>query len=375
MTNVAPASSRTQAVRAAVSRSPDEPPTLEQLRLGPLHSGEVLVQVTHAGICHTDLACHAGQIPTRKPVVLGHEGAGVVAAIADDVTSIAIGTPVVMSIMSCGTCANCLAGNVAYCAQSLELNILGGSVNGTRTYADSDVLDHFFGQSSFATHAIAHERSVVPVPGELPLKLAAPLGCGVMTGAGTVLNALQVRPGDSVVVYGAGTVGLAAAITAKTSGASPVVVIDLVDSRLELAATVGADATVNAQEADTVDTVRRLTDGGAHYAIEASGSAAALRQAIGSIRPRGVCAVVGAGHGNVDIDTRLLRIHGATIRGVSMGDANPKLLLPYLMDEIARGHLPLEALVKAYDFDDISKAFEHAHDGTTVKPVLVMPPQ
>ncbi|WP_433365590.1 zinc-binding dehydrogenase [Streptosporangium sp. CA-115845] len=331
------------------------------------------MRVTHAGICHTDLACHAGHIPARRPVVLGHEGAGVVVAAADDVESIAVGTPVVMSLMSCGRCDNCLTGDVAYCAHSVELNILGGGAGGRRTYADSDVLSHFFGQSSFATYSVAHERSLVPAPSGFPLELAAPLACGVMTGAGTVLNALRVRPGESVVVFGAGAVGLAAAAVARISGAAPVVVVDLVESRLDLASAVGADHVVNARETDVVAAVKEITDGGANHTIEASGNATALRQAIDALRPRGSCAVVGAGHGAVEIDTRGCRVKGTTIRGVSMGDANPKSLLPYLMDEVTRGRLPLGRLVRTYPFDDIALAFEDAQAGRTVKPVLVMP--
>lgn len=361
------------AVAAAVSRTPDAPPALENLTLGPLRPGEVLVRVTHAGICHTDLSCHAGLIPTHTPIVLGHEGAGVVEAVAADVRAVTVGTRVVMSMMTCGTCPHCVAGDTAYCDFSSFLNIRGGGLDGECRYEQSDVYRHFFGQSSFATYSLASERNVVPVPDDLPLDIAAPLGCGVMTGAGAVLNALRPRPGQSVAVFGAGAVGLASVMTAALSGAGPIIVVDLIASRLELATELGATATVNAAERDALTAIRDLSGGGVDYAIEASGNPVALGQAIQATGTRGVCAVVGAGHGRVDFDTTALRVDGRSIRGVSMGDANPRVFLPYLMREMRQGRLPLERLVQRYEFADLSRAFADAHAGRVIKPVLVMP--
>jgi aryl-alcohol dehydrogenase len=360
-------------VLAAVSRDADGPPALERLTLGPLCRGEVLVRVTHAGVCHTDLSCHAGIIPSRKPIVLGHEGAGVVEAVADDVTSVAVGVRVVMSMMSCGSCRLCRAGDTAYCDQSAGLNIRGGGVDGDRTYLGSDVYRHFFGQSSFATYAVAHKRNVVPVPDELPLGVAAPLGCGIMTGAGSVLNALRLRPGESIAVFGAGAVGLAAVAAAHLSGASTITVVDPVPSRLALASELGATATLDARAGDIVAAIRDHTGGGADYVVEASGHPTALGQAIEAVGTRGVCAIVGAGHGRIEFDTTDLRVRGASIRGVSMGDANPRQFLPHLMREVLRGTLPLDRLVSRYDIADIAIAFADAHAGRVIKPVLVMP--
>jgi aryl-alcohol dehydrogenase len=279
---------------------------------------------------------------------------------------------VILSLMSCGTCRRCIRDGI-YCERSMELNILAGGIGGVVTYAGSDVRRHFFGQSSFATYAIASVRNAVPVLDGLSPAETAPLGCGVMTGAGTVLNALRVRTGESVVVFGAGAVGLAAAQAAAIASASRVVVVDLLPARLEVAAKLGATDVVNGREVDAVAAIRDLTGGGADHVIEASGHPRALQQAIEAVGRRGTCAVVGAGHGAVEFDANLLRVKGASIRGVSMGDANPRAFLPDLMREMRRGTLRLSPLIAPYPFSDIAAAFADAHDGRVIKPVLAMP--
>jgi aryl-alcohol dehydrogenase len=194
-----------------------------------------------------------------------------------------------------------------------------------------------------------------------------------MTGAGTVINALKVRPGQSVVVFGAGAVGLAAVQAAAMSGASSIVAVDLLDARLEMAAELGATAVVNGRDVDVVDVLLDMTGGGADYTIEASGNPKALQQAIAAVGRLGTAAIVGAGHGEVAFDTNRLRVKGASIRGVSMGDANPRVFLPYLMEQMLKGALRLDGMVRSYEFGDIATAFADAHAGRTIKPVLVMP--
>ncbi len=357
-------------VRAAVSRGPDSPLAFEDLEIGALRRGEILVQVANAGVCHTDLACHEGHIPTRTPIVLGHEGAGTVLEVAPDVTSVSVGDRVLMSFTSCGTCTSCLGGDVAYCEHALELNMLGGGLGGSRTYEGSDVVSHFFGQSSFATLSVASVRNVVVVPGDAPLEVLAPLGCGVLTGAGTVFNALRVRAGSSVVIFGAGAVGLAAAMTARISGASPIVVVDVVESRLELAQRIGADVALDGDDPDLLDAIARVTGGGGDYVIEASGNPVGLGNALASVGRHGVCASVGAVQREVPLNSRALRLKGASVRGVIEGDANPQLLLPRLLAHFAKGDLPVDQLVTSYDFADINQAFDDAESGKAIKPVL-----
>ncbi len=359
-------------VTAAVSRDAHNPPALEELSLRTPARGEVLVRVTHAGICHTDIACHQGHIPVRRPIVLGHEGAGFVEVVGDGVEDVHAGDRVVMSLTSCGRCPGCIRDGI-YCQRSAELNIMGGGIDGTSTYLDSDVKRHYFGQSSFATHALAYERNVVKVPDDLPLELAAPLGCGIMTGAGAIINALNVRPGQSVAIFGAGAVGLAAAQAAVLSGASQICVIDLLESRLDLARRIGATDVINGRDRDPVGALLDITGGGADHVVEASGNANALRHAADAVGRRGTCAIVGAGHGEVSFDTNALRMKGASIRGVSMGDANPRTFLPKLMEEMRNGRLRLDELVTPYSFADIATAFDDAERGAAVKPVLAMP--
>ncbi|MDP9092226.1 MAG: zinc-binding dehydrogenase [Actinomycetota bacterium] len=330
------------------------------------------MQVACAGVCNTDLACHTAKIPTQRPIVLGHEGAGIVLEIASDVASVAVGDRVVMSFMSCGTCSSCLKGTVAYCRHNFQINMLGGGLDGTRCYVGSEIRSHFFGQSSFATLAVSSERNVVRVPDQMTLPVAAPFGCGILTGAGTVLNSLRVRPGQSVAVFGAGAVGMSAAMVAAIAGASPIVMVDMVESRLDLALSLGVDIAINAADPGVVDEIERHTRGGADYCIEASGSPTALGQAIDAIGPAGVCACVGGTRGAVPFDPQALRIKGGTIRGVVEGDADPRLLLPYLFKEFERGRLPVDRFMETYAFTDIGRAFEDAAAGLIVKPVLSM---
>ncbi|HEY1970465.1 MAG TPA: NAD(P)-dependent alcohol dehydrogenase [Pseudonocardia sp.] len=361
----------TRSLVAAVSRSAGEPMGFEQLTLEEPRDDEVLVEVHYAGICHTDINCHHGRMPTPRPVVLGHEGAGTVVEVGARVTELSPGDRVLMTFMSCGRCRVCRSGRPAYCPSALALNFLAGRADGSNAYRDTEVRGHFFGQSSFATLAMANERNVVRVPDELPLDRAAVLGCGVMTGAGTVLNSLRVTPGSSVAVFGAGAVGLSALLAARIAGASTVVAVDTVRSRLALATELGASHTL-AAGADTAAVLTELTGGGVDFCVEASGSPVALTQAIDCLGSGGSCAAVGTVNEPASPSWRALRLKGATIRGVVEGDANPPLLLPQLFGFHAQGRFPFERLISNYDFTKINDAIADAESGVAIKPVLAV---
>lgn len=325
----------------------------------------------HTGICHTDVNCHHGRAPTPFPVVLGHEGAGVVLDVGSRVGRLTPGARVVMTFAHCGRCRICLSGRPAYCVEALAPNFMTGRADGSSAFERTDVRCHFFAQSSFATLSMANVRNVIQVPDRVPLEHAAALGCGVQTGAGAVLNSLQVRPGSSIAVFGAGAVGLSAVMAACIAGASTVIAVDPVSDRRGIATRLGATHSI-ATGADAAAEVADLTGGGVDYSVEASGNPAALAQAVDSLGSGGVCAAVGALNEPASPAWRDVRLKGATIRGVVEGDANPALFLPRLLAFHADGRFPFDALTTRYGFTEIDRAIADAESGTAIKPVLDM---
>jgi aryl-alcohol dehydrogenase len=214
-----------QLATAAVLRRRDEPFAIEDIELPDPAPGQVLVEIAGAGICHTDLVLREGYLAGDWPIILGHEGCGVVTAVGPGVPGVAPGDHVVLSFDSCGGCRNCLDGHPAYCAMFHARNMLGRGAGEppASTRSGEAVANRWFGQSSFASHVVAAERSVVVIDRDVPLELAGPLGCGFLTGAGAVSNVLRMRPGDSLAVLGAGSVGMAAALAAASAGAARVV--------------------------------------------------------------------------------------------------------------------------------------------------------
>jgi aryl-alcohol dehydrogenase len=233
---------------------------------------------------------------------------------------------------------------------------------------------HFFGQSSFATHAVANERNVVRLNGSMPLEIAAPLGCGIQTGAGAVLNTLRVPAGASLVVFGAGAVGLAAVMAGAIAGCATIVAVDLLPGRLELAREFGATHVVDAGAEDAVEVVRRHTGAGADFSLEATGSPAVLRQAVDCLAPLGVCGVIGApAFGTeVSLDVNTILVAGRMVRGVVEGDSVPQVFLPQLVRFREEGRFPVERMMTHYDFERIEDAVRAAESGETIKPVLRM---
>jgi aryl-alcohol dehydrogenase len=229
---------------AAVIETGGAPFRLESLELGPIQADEARVRIAACGICHTDLLIRGGSFPTPMPVVLGHEGAGVVEEVGAAVTRVAPGDRVVLSYASCGTCRTCATGRPYYCAEFGARNFGGARSDGTTALSRNGqpVHSHFFGQSSFATHAAVTERSLVRLPDDVPFEIAAPLGCGVQTGAGGVLNVLRPQAGAAIAVFGVGGVGLSAVMAAALTGCGTIVAVDVKPARLELARELGAGA-------------------------------------------------------------------------------------------------------------------------------------
>ena len=359
---------------AAVAREVGSPFSIEALELEQPRSDEVRVRLVAVGICHTDVNCRNQVYDVRFPIVLGHKGASVVEEIGESVEGLAIGDHVVLGYSSCGHCEQCRGGHPAFCPEVFSLNLLGNRADGSSAFA-AGVRSHFFGQYSSATRAVVPARNIARVPVEAPLDLLGPLGCGIQTGAGAVLRSLKVHVGSSLVIFGAGAVGLSALMAGMLAGAYPIVVVDRIASRLELARELGATATVDAGAGEPVEEIRRLTAGGADFAIEAAGAPPAFRQAVAALGPRGMCGLVGAVGAGVEgsFDWLHVQMNGITIRGVIEGDSIPADFIPELVDLQRRGKFPLEKLVRFYDFDEINQAIEDAEEGGVVKPILRMP--
>jgi len=362
-------------ITAAVARSVHAPLEFETLELDDVRDDEVRVRLVAAGVCHTDALVRNGVLPTSLPVVLGHEGAGIVEAIGEGVTAVAVGDHVVLGFNSCGACPQCESGHPAYCADFPRLNFGGQRVDGTTSLrTDSHpVASHFFGQSSFATHANVAARSVVKVPSTVSLELLGPLGCGITTGAGTVLNVLRPESGSSIVIFGTGAVGNAALLAAIVAGCSTIIMVDVVEKRLELARHLGATHVINGLHEDAVGIVREITGPGAHYAIDTTGNAEVFRQMIDALAPQGSAALVGAAAPGTEasIDIGAFLVNSPTVTAVIEGDAIPQTFIPYLVDLYEKGLFPFDQLIKTYPFADINQAFADSETGVTIKPVVV----
>lgn len=365
-------------VLAAVSRATGSALTIEEIRLPSLDAGEVLVRLDAVGVCHTDIAAHAGKLPVPRPVVLGHEGAGTVARVGAGVPGVQVGSRVVISYASCGQCPSCAGGLQSYCHAFVRLNFTGERVNGGARVAHSaagPVNIGFFGQSTFATYAVVNFRQLVQVDADLPAELLAPLGCGVLTGAGTIVNAFRMRPGDSLVVFGAGTVGLSAVMAARAVGAGKVIVVDPVLRRRNLAQSLGATATYCPGQEGLVQTLVDVTGGGANYVLESTGKPSVIEQAVATLGIRGTCGLVGSApeHSMINVDSRRIMNAGRMLRGIVEGDSAPADLIPRLLQWCDQGRLPIERLVQTYAFQNINQAFADSESGAVVKPVLCMP--
>jgi aryl-alcohol dehydrogenase len=348
------------------------PFVLDQVDLDGPRADEVLVRIVATGLCHTDIHLK-GFLPAEMfPNVFGHEGAGVVEDIGSDVTGIEVGDHVVLSFRSCRSCANCLRGLVGYCESSLVLNYMGMRLDGSTTYTreGAPVFGSFFGQSSLSQHAIAYADNCVVVDKSLDLTLVAPYGCGFQTGAGTVLNVLVPTAEDSLVVYGAGAVGLAALAAARHLGTGTVVAVDPMASRREAAERFGAVA-VDPTDGAVVDRVRELTGGGASYAIDTTAISDVVRQAQQSLRARGTLVALGLGAEEYTLDAIDLLQSGKTVRSSVEGDSDPLEMVPRLIAMNAAGEFAVDDLITTYPFADINDAVADAAAGKVVKPVLV----
>jgi aryl-alcohol dehydrogenase len=362
-------------IKAAVVYDPHGLYSIDEIDLDEPKAFEVLVKISSSGVCHTDYGTANRERDTGKyPIVLGHEGAGTVVKVGDGVVGFAPGDRVCMSFSYCGECYSCLTGRPYACEQNGRLNFGGLAYDGTaRLTKDGQGIANFFNQSSFATYSITHQNNLVAVPDDMDLNLTGPLGCGIQTGAGTVLNCFKPEPGASIAVYGCGAVGMSALMAAKLSGCSTIIGVDIVDSRLELALALGATHVINANTADPVAAVKGFTNGrGVLFSIDASGSSACFLSALNSTGYFGTCAVIGVkGEFPFSPGPALSGSH-RTLKGIIEGHCNPKDFIPKLIRFYQEGRFPFDKLIKFYDFEDINTASEDSLSGVAIKPVLLM---
>lgn len=361
--------------RAAVLRSYESRFAVEEVNLDPgLAEGDILVRIAGCGMCRTDLAVRHSAGRSPLPAVLGHEGAGIVEEVGGPHTGLSRGDHVVLSFDSCGHCPNCLDAAPAYCDSFASLNLFGGRTADAARFTDAagrELAPRWFGQSSFAEYAVVSARNAVRTDPALPVELLGPLGCGFLTGAGAVLNSFGVGPGDTLVVLGAGAVGLAAVMAATASGAVTVA-IDRHPERLSLAERYGATV-LPAASADLPGHIRRLTDGGARYALDTTASAPLINDALRSLRPTGHLGLVARLRTALALEPGTLD-RGRKISHICEGDAVPGLLIPRLIRLWQAGRFPFDELIRTYPLGAINEAERDCEAGRVVKPVLLPEP-
>jgi len=337
---------------------------IESLELEGPRDDEVLVRIVASGICHTDIDFCDNWDSSDTPAVLGHEGAGTVEQVGGSVKGFRLGDHVVLSYQSCGRCRQCRNGQPTACERFYEANFGFERLDGSNAMHRSGVRGHFFGQSSFATHALATKRNPVKVPKDLPLEILAPLGCGMQTGAGTVMNSLKVPKGASIAIFGTGAVGLAAVMAARIIGANPIIAVDLKPKRLKLAFELGATHVIDNHHDDVASRITDITGSGVDYVVETTGNWKMHRLAVDVLNPHGTVALLTGASGSDSL------AEGRKTLGIIQGDAIPQRFIPKLISLYRAGQFPFDRLVKFYDFSEINRAITDAKRGDTIKPVL-----
>lgn len=367
-------------VLSAVVRQAGGPFTIEALAMDDIRPDEVLVKIVGTGLCHTDLVVRDQVLPTPLPAVLGHEGAGIVQAVGSQVTHLTPGDHVVLGFAACRQCTQCRAGRPSYCVAFSALNFGGCRADGSTCLHDhhghGKVSSHFFGQSSFATHALVVAHNAVKVDKDISLTVLGPLGCGLMTGAGTVFHALDLQAGEAILVIGGGPVGLSAVMAARVRGATRIVLADLVASRRAMALELGASDVIDVSTGDLVEQLRQILPDGATCVLDSSGAVQAIESGIACLAAKGRIAMVGVPKSldaaiSLNIVQTLSR--GISVCGVTEGDADPQVFLPQLLDLYRAGQFPFDRLITTYPLDQINQAIADQHAGACVKVVLTMP--
>lgn len=349
---------------------------LEEVEIADPRPGEVLFKIAGVGLCHTDLAVRDGHLPFPFPGVVGHEGSGTVLAVGEGVTKVAPGDRIAASFNSCGECASCRSGAPSYCSEFMERNFGGARPDGSSALSNAAgaLGSNFFGQSTFARHAIAHERNVVKVPEGVPLELVGPLGCGIQTGAGAVVNALDVQPGSSLLVTGGGSVGLAGVLAAAVREAGTIIVSDPLAPRRELALELGATHVVDPLARPLSEQVREIVPDGVRYVLDTTAREGVVAEVIASLAQRGHLGMVGVpSDPEATLTANLLQMQagGFSFTGIVEGNSDPDVFIPELIGWYRDGTFPFDRLITTMPFSQINEAVVAQAKGDAVKVVLV----
>lgn len=364
--------------RAAVLHRVGDPIQIETLELEPPRAGEVLVKVAAAGVCHSDWNVVSGATSHPLPVILGHEGAGIVEQVGTGVTNLCVGDHVALNwAPNCGHCFYCQHDSPSLCAEYLEPIWAGTMLDGTTRFArDGQPYFQFSALGCFSERIVAPAVCCVPLPESVPLPVAALIGCAVTTGVGAVLNTARVRPGSSVVVFGAGGVGLSIVLGARLAGAARIIVVDKAEQKRELVLPFGATDFLPAGE-NVVEEIRRLTDGrGADYAFEAVGSPAVQELCLAAARPGGMIVLAGLAPmgSSTNLPGALITRQEKTVKGSYYGSASPARDFPFFADLYLHGRLDLDRLItRTYGLEQINEAYAHMFAGDVARGVILFP--
>jgi Zn-dependent alcohol dehydrogenase len=362
---------------AAVFEKLFTPLSVAEVEIDEPGPGEVLVKIVASGVCHTDALARDGDMPFPAPGVLGHEGAGIVSAVGPGVTTVSPGDKVVIGWPWCGSCRNCLEGQPRYCLQLGPLVIAGSRADGSTSLRRLDgapLHSHFFGQSSFATYSICAPNALVRVDPDTDVSVLGPLACGIGTGAGAVLNALRPWAGSSIVVYGAGAVGLSAIMAARLTAATSIIAVDRLASRLSLARELGATETIDVSSGtDPVAAVHEIVGGPADFSMDAAGNVNVLRQAADSVGMRGTVALIGGAPAGASFSLdHMSTLWGKKVVGILGGEGRSESLITTLITLNKQGRFPYHRLIETFPLERVNDALEASHRGDVIKPVLVM---
>ncbi len=367
----------TTKAKAALVRKTGTPWVIEDVEIAAPREDEVLVRVVGCGICHTDIACRDGDFPVPLPMVLGHEGSGVVEAVGAKVTRVKPGDHVVLSFDSCGQCPTCAEHAPSYCFEFYPRNISGvrkADASATVTQNGEPVNAVFFCQSTFSTYALAREVNTVVIDKQLPLEIMGPLGCGIQTGAGAAVNALGLKKGDSLAIFGGGAVGLSALLGARAIDAGTVIVVEPNAQRRALALELGATHVIDPKaESDVLARIKELGGGGVRYALDTTGIPAVVATAVEALLPKGMLGLLGVPPPEATVPANMMSmlVRGVGVKYIVEGDADPQEFIPRMAKWYQDGKFPFDKLVQKFPFEQINEAAQSSLSGAVVKPVLV----
>lgn len=363
--------------RAAIARAPREAFDIATIEVEPPREKELLVRIAGVGLCHTDLIFRDQFLPYPQPAVLGHEGAGTVEAVGPGVVDFGVGDEVILAFSACRECPSCDSGLPSYCRDFVPLNYAGARSDGSTAYRHDveEVASHFFGQSSFSELAVVRAVNAVPVPDtDLDISLLGPLGCGIQTGAGAILRSMNCDEGSSIAIWGGGAVGQAAVMAARLKNMDPIILIEPMGARRSLACGLGSTHTIDPGGQEVIGQIRSIAPEGVAYALDTSGNAAALQDAVGSLTIQGLLGLVGVpptASDTLNINLAQQITSGLRTMGIVEGDSDPRTFLPELLAYHSEGRFPFDRLITSYPLERINDAIEAQARGECVKAVMI----